>query len=248
MSQTVIKISMFIAVFMFSGSSMAESYTKTYKQGNVKVNYEYEDEEQDQDRRPQAPAYSQTRGRYYLQNYQPRQFQMPVERPKSPVDLLEGSIKSVSNFLAQPQQASMDQITYFLHQEISPHFDFNYMARWVAGRFYNKMSPEQQEEFTETFVGLFITTFVKKLTHFQNYPPVIGKFTSKRSSENEATASVNVYQETGGSIQVDFKFIRTPAGWKVIDVRANGISALLYYRNYFMEQIRRSEQKRAVFN
>ena len=247
MSQFTITISMFIIVFMFSSSSMAENYTKTYKQGNVIVNYEYEDEEQDQSMMQQAPSYSQTQGRYYLQNYQPRQFQLPVERPKSPVDLLEASIKNVSNFLAKPQQASIEQITYFLRQEISPHFDFNYMARWVGGRFYNRMSAEQQEEFTETFVGLFITTFVKKLTYFQNYPPVIGKFTSKRSSENEATASVNIFQETGGSIQVDFKFIRTTAGWKVIDVRANGISALLYYRNYFMKQIRRSEQQRAVF-
>ena len=246
MSQLVIKVAMLIAVFVFSGSSMAESYTKTYQKGNVKVNYEYEDEDQDVSR--QVASYSQNQGRYYLQNYQPRQFQIPVERPKSPVDLLEDSIRNVTNFLAQPQQASIQEITYFLNQEIAPNFDFNYMARWVAGRYYKTMSPEQRREFTETFVGLFITTFVKKLTHFQNYPPIIGDFTSKRTSENEATARVKIRQEAGGSVQVDFKFIRTSEGWKVIDVRANGISALLYYRNYFVEQIRSREQHRAVFN
>jgi len=151
-------------------------------------------------------------------------------------------------FLARSQEASINQITFFLHQQIAPHFDFNYMARWVAGRYYRTMSPEQRQAFTETFKGLFVTTFVKKLTHFQNYPPVIGNFTSKRTDNNEATASVKVFQENGGAIQVDFKFLKTAEGWKVIDVRANGISALLYYRNYFKEQIRRSRQHQAVFD
>lgn len=244
MSQVVIKTVILIAVLVFSSSSMAESYSKSFHQGKVKVNYIDEDSEMDQ----QYPSYSQSQGGYYLQNYQPRQFQILVERPRSPVDLLEESIKNVTDFLARPQQSSIEEITYFLNQEISPHFDFNYMARWVAGRYFRTMSPEQKAVFRETFVGLFVTTFVKKLTRFQKYPPVIGNFTSKRTSENEATASVKVFQETGGHIQVDFKFIKRPMGWKVIDVRANGISALLYYRNYFMEQIRRSEQQRAVFN
>lgn len=243
---SVVKTVVLISLFVFSTASMAQNYSKTYKKGNVIVNYEYEDEEP-QANRPSS-SYSQSQGGYYLQNYQPGRFQLPVERPRSPVDLLEESINNVSTFLAQPQEASVDEITYFLHQEIGPHFDFNYMARWVAGRYFTKMSAEQQAEFTETFIGLFITTFVKKLTHFQKYPPVIGDFVSKRTSNNEATASVKVFKDTGGRIQVDFKFIKTPMGWKVIDVRANGISALLYYRNYFMEQIRRSNQQRATFN
>ena len=110
------------------------------------------------------------------------------------------------------------------------------------------MSPEQQRAFTDTFSELFITTFVQKLSNYQNYPPVVNNFRSKRTSENEAIATAKILQETGGSIQVDFKFIKTPKGWKVVDVKANGISALFYYRNFFQENIRQRNQQQAIFN
>ncbi|MCK5662310.1 MAG: ABC transporter substrate-binding protein, partial [Thiotrichaceae bacterium] len=109
------------------------------------------------------------------------------------------------------------------------------------------MSPEQQRDFTENFSELFITTFVQKLSNYQKYPPVVGDFRSKRTSDNEAMASARILQENGGHIQVDFKFIKTPKGWKVVDVRANGVSALYYYRSFFAEKIRKRQQQQAVF-
>ena len=184
----------------------------------------------------------------YSRYYRPRTLPLPPAKTKSPVDLLEESINQVIDFLAQPQSASLEQITFFLQRKIAPHFDFDYMSRWVAGRYYRRMSPEGKQEFTETFTELFITTFVQKISGYKNYPPVVGDFVSKRSGEKEAMASAKIFRESGGSIQVDFKFLKTAKGWKVIDVRANGISALLYYRNHFAEQIRRREQHRAVFN
>lgn len=193
----------------------------------------------------QQPA---RQGNYYSQYYRPEKMLLPPTNSNSPVEMLEHSIKKVLDFLVRPKDVSLEQITFFLKQEITPHFDFEYMARWVAGRHYRQMSPEQQQEFTQTFSELFITTFVQKLSNYQKYPPVVSNFRSKRTSENEALASARVLRENGGSIQVDFKFIRTQRGWKVVDVKANGVSALFYYRNFFNDQIRRRSQQRAVFN
>lgn len=186
-------------------------------------------------------------GNYYSRYYQPKTLPVPPVRAQSPVDLLEESINKVIRFLSSPQQASLEQITFFLKKEITPHFDFSYMARWVAGHYYKTMSPEQQRKFTEIFSELFITTFVQKLSSYQNYPPVVENFISRRTSENEAMASARVIQENGVVIQADFKFIRTARGWKVVDVRANGVSALFYYRNFFAEQIQRQKQNQAAF-
>ncbi len=196
----------------------------------------------------QGPSqYPVRQGNYYSQYYRPGQMLLPPANNRSPAEMLERSIKKVLDFLARPKDVSLDQITYFLKQEITPHFDFEYMARWVAGRYYRIMSPEQQQEFTQTFSELFITTFVQKLSSYQNYPPVVNGFRSKRTGESEAVASARILQENGGSIQVDFKFIKTQRGWKVIDVKANGVSALFYYRNFFKEQISRRKQQQTVF-
>lgn len=194
-----------------------------------------------------SSQYPIRQGNYYSQYYRPGKSLLPAAKVKSPAEMLEHSIKKVLAYLVRPKNASLEQITHFLKREITPNFDFKYMARWVAGRYYKLMSPKQQQQFTETFSELFITTFVQKLSNYQNYPPIVDNFRSKRTSEKEALASARILQENGGSIKVDFKFLKTQRGWKVVDVKANGVSALFYYRNFFNEQIRNRNQQQAVF-
>lgn len=221
----------------YQGNSTPPFYQEPYQNNSNTSSYQGESNYQQPVRQ----------GNYYSQYYRPGKMLLPSANNRSPAEMLENSIKKVLDFLARPKEVSLDQITFFLKKEITPHFDFEYMARWVAGRYYRIMSPEQQMQFTQTFSELFITTFVQKLSNYQNYPPVVSHFRSKRTGENEALASARILQETGGSIQVDFKFIKTPRGWKVVDVQANGVSALFYYRNFFNDQIRRRSQQQAVF-
>lgn len=224
-----------MALLMSSTVSLAQNYPGSYSQQGGNQG-DYRDQRFQQQR-----GYNEPYTRTII-------VPMPQARVKSPVDLLEQSINKVIKFLSQPGQASLEQMTFFLNKEIAPHFDFDYMSRYVAGRYYKVMSPEQQQQFNKTFTELFITTFVQKMSNYQNYPPVVGDFISRRTRDNEAMASAKIYQESGANIQADFKFLKSPRGWKVVDVRANGVSALLYYRNYFTQQIRRRDQHQAVFN
>ncbi|MCK5539163.1 MAG: ABC transporter substrate-binding protein [Bacteroidales bacterium] len=241
-----------------SSSSMAQYYQNNYSQEsrqNVDPNYYpnyqgYQRQDIQQTIEPPQPVQkTEHQGAYYSQNYQPSKQILPAGKYQSPAELLKDSINKVIYFLNQPKNnVSVDQMTAFLQSEIAPHFDFKYMARWVAGRYSKTMSPDQQRQFTENFSELFVTTFVKKLTHYQNYPPVVESFRSKRVNETEAVVTANVLQEKGTRIKIDFKFLKTQTGWKVIDVRGNGISALYYYRNYFADQMKQRRQQQSVFN
>ena len=236
-----------VAIPFTANGYSADSYQNQSYQGNSNPS-SYQEPYQEQAYQGQSTYQNPiSQGNYYSQQYRPGKMLLPPANDRSPAEMLEASIKKVLDFLARPKDVSLEQITFFLKQEITPHFDFEYMARWVAGRYYRIMSPEQQMQFTQTFSELFITTFVQKMSNYQNYPPVVSHFRSKRTGENEALASARILQETGGSIQVDFKFIKTPRGWKVVDVQANGVSALFYYRNFFNDQIRRRNQQQAVF-
>ncbi|MCN4143699.1 MAG: ABC transporter substrate-binding protein [Thiohalomonas sp.] len=220
--------------------SLAQNYQASSYQGDRQYPANYQ--------RQPALQYQKRQGDYYSRYYPPGSQLLPPVKTKSPADLLENSIKKMIKFLARPKNASLEQITSFLKHEITPHFDFKYMARWVVGRYFRTMSPKQQQEFTENFSELFITTFAQNISNYQNYPPVVDDFRSKRTSNNEVMVSARILQETGGHIQVDFKFLKTPRGWKVVDVRANGVSVLYYYRNFFAEQIRKRKQRAAVFD
>lgn len=249
--KTALTVLTLLTLSAVSALSMAQNYSVNSYQGNDYQDDRYQDSRyqgyQDSSYQNQASQYPQRQANYYSQYYRPDKMLLPGNIAPSPAQMLEHSIKKVLDFLARPQEASLEQITDFLQREITPHFDFEYMSRWVAGRYYKRMSPEQQQEFSKTFSELFITTFVQKLSNYQTYPPIVNNFRSKRTSENEALASAQILRENGGSIKVDFKFLRTRNGWKVVDVKANGISALFYYRNFFNEQIRRRSQQQAVF-
>jgi len=246
-----------------SSTSMAQYYQNNYYQGsrqnvvpsyypNYKATQGYQRQavQQPPQQPVQKPAQTaEHQGAYYSQNYQPNKQILPSGKNQSPAELLKASINKVIYFLNQPKDnVSVDQMTTFLDSEIAPHFDFKYMARWVAGRYSKTMSPDEQRQFTENFSELFVTTFVKKLTRYQNYPPVVDSFKSKRVNENEAVVTAQILQENGSHIKIDFKFLKTKQGWKVIDVRGNGISALYYYRNYFATQMKQRQQQQAVFN
>lgn len=189
----------------------------------------------------QPPGYYQ---RGFQPQYQPRQ--APAQEQKSPVELLEESINKVIAFLSKPKQRTSEDIIRFLTNEITPHFDFQYMSQWVAGRYYQQMSEQQKVEFSKTFTNLFVTTFVEKLSTYRTYPPVVEAFLSKRTGQNEALATARVLQENGRVLSVDFRFVRTKNGWKVIDVKANGISALFHYRNYFAQQMYSKKQRQSL--
>jgi len=222
-----------IALAIIVNNVQAQNYPGQYQQGSAAQSMQ---------------GYSNNRqGNYYSRHYRPNRQLVPASQQQSPAQLLENSINKVIYFLSQPKDASLEEIGYFLNKEITPHFDFHYMARWVAGRYFRAMSAEQQQEFIATFSELFVTTFVQKLSNYQQYPPVVDNFRSKRTSDKEALATANIVKENGSSIQVDFKFLKTSAGWKVVDVRANGVSALYYYRNYFAGQIKKRQQQQTIF-
>jgi len=160
------------------------------------------------------------------------------KKSPTPIELLEKSIGNTMAFLAQPKAVDYNEITHFVINEMAPNFDFNYMSRWIAGRHYQRFSQEQKEEFTKTFTELFISTFVQKLRKFK--PALNGAevFRSRRVNRNEVIANAQIMGSKQQKVNIDFRFINTPSGWKVVDVKANGISALMYYRQYFAKQMR----------
>ncbi|MFK5985053.1 MAG: ABC transporter substrate-binding protein [Pseudomonadota bacterium] len=196
---------------------------------------------------PQArPARIQT----YPPNYQTRQTRPAqpylTQKTASPVAILEKSIHQVLDFLKQPESTNKKQLKQYVISVIAPNFDFDYMSRSVAGKRYYQMSKEQQELFKHKFTEIFITTFVKKMTKNRKSLPRASRFISSRQSPTEARASVLLsyapnQQRNNQRVKVDFRFFKTAAGWKIVDVKANGLSALLYFRDYFNQLIKQRQ-------
>jgi phospholipid transport system substrate-binding protein len=164
----------------------------------------------------------------------------------SPVEILESSINNVLDFLAQSNSENVNKLRSYVNREISPNFDFDYMSRWVAGKRYYMMNEEQKVEFKNKFTDIFLSTFIEKTTKNRSSLPRVSRFMSKRYSENEARASVMLGYSNRTQVRIDFRFIKIQEDWKVVDVKANGISALMYFRNYFANLMRANKKSHSL--
>ncbi len=172
--------------------------------------------------------------------------QPPVQAVQpGPALILEQGLERLIAFAGQEPRPDRAALARFLDREIAPYFDFAYMARWAAGRMWPRMTPQQRREFEGRLQELFLGALAQRLAgyggqRFRVLRPRAGR-------DNEVTVGVAVQDPGRYPARLDFRFYRSPEGWKVFDVSANGNSALMYYRQYFRQQMRRRTQPPAYY-
>jgi phospholipid transport system substrate-binding protein len=115
--------------------------------------------------------------------------------------------------------------------EIEPYFDFEYMTRWAAGSAWRHMSPQQRAIMQEQLKDSFMDTLAEKLVTYTNQP--IRYITPRGQDSNDVRVNVWIMQPNGIPTRLEFRFYRTHGEWKIFDVKAEGNSAVVYYRKQF---------------
>jgi phospholipid transport system substrate-binding protein len=141
--------------------------------------------------------------------------------------LREGMDKMLE-FLGQAEKPNKLQVAAFLDGEIAPYFDFDYMAKWVAGPGYSAMGEEQRAALAAKLEARFLGTLASRLARYQGQQV---RFLRPRAGRRGAV-SVGVAILRPGSYpsKLDFRMYRSQEGWKVYDVIANGRSAAAFFR------------------
>ena len=170
----------------------------------------------------------------------PRQQITQTQQQVGPAQVLRQGVGKLIAFMGQPNQPDAAQIQAFLDREIAPYFDFDYMARWVAGPKYRSMNAAQREEMKNQLEARFLGALAQRLGGYRQ--PEGACAAPAPGQGNEVTVGVGILKPGGYPAKMDFRFYRSEDGWKVFDVAANGSSALVYYRQQFNRSLR---QRRA---
>ena len=144
--------------------------------------------------------------------------------------LREGMDKML-DFVGQEEKPNKLQTAAFLDKEIAPYFNFDQMAKWVAGPRYSAMNEEQREALAASLEARFLSALTGKLTQYESQQ--IRILRPRMSRPGMATVSVGILRPGGYPSKLDFRMFRGKDGWKVYDVVANGRSAVAYYRTEF---------------
>jgi len=136
------------------------------------------------------------------------------------------------------QSGNSQKVLQLVESKVLPHFDFARMTQLAMGRNWRQATPEQQKVLTNEFRTLLVRTYTAAFTQYRNqtvdYKPV-------RLGPNDTDVIVkSVINQPGAQpIAVDYGMGKGAQGWKVYDVKIEGISLVENYRGTFNTEVQK---------
>jgi len=154
-------------------------------------------------------------------------------KASEPAAILKAGISKLTRFIRSGASKDNARAMEFIQTEIAPYFDFEYMTRWAAGPTWRRMTPEQRATMQEQLSTSFLNTLAQKLGTYSDQP--IRYFTPRGQGVDDVRVRAWIMQPTGIPTKLEFRFYKSKDGWKIFDVKAEGNSAVVYYRKQFRE-------------
>lgn len=135
------------------------------------------------------------------------------------------------------QTGSPAKVADLVETRILPHFDFPRMTRIAVARNWREATPEQQEALTMEFKTLLVRTYSIALASYRDEVIEYKPFRAAPDA-TEVTVRSEVRQSGRERINIDYDMEKTPAGWKVYDIKIAGLSLVTTYRDTFASKVR----------
>jgi phospholipid transport system substrate-binding protein len=131
------------------------------------------------------------------------------------------------------------RIADLVESKILPHFDFEHMTRLAAARSWRLATPEQQKALTAEFRTLLVRTYSTALSGYRDQ---VIEFRPLRAPAGNTDVTVrSVIRQSGAApLSMDYDMELLAAGWKVYDIKVEGVSLVTTYRETFAAIVRES--------
>lgn len=150
-------------------------------------------------------------------------------------------IQKTTTQVLEALKADSTQIHALVDKVVLPHFDFRKMSRLVLAKNWRKLSRKQRRRFVKEFRGLLVRTYSTALVQAAGKVSKID-YSVKRRGSKKATVKSKVFQQGNPTpIKVDYVmyYNRKKHGWKVYNIKAEGVSLVTNYRAEFSNDIRK---------
>lgn len=165
----------------------------------------------------------------------------PPDEAKGVVDKLN---QAVLDAMQRANELGYEGRYQLLAPVIRSAYDFKAISRYVLGDFWKQLSDEQRERFVDKMTEYGIAEYAAQ---FDGYDGEQFKILSEAPFRNHYRV-VKARLEVPKDDDVEFVYIlrRTEQGWKIIDVRYNGVSDLALKRGQFNEILTKEGYERLL--
>jgi phospholipid transport system substrate-binding protein len=135
------------------------------------------------------------------------------------------------------QAGNPAKVAVVVETRILPLFDFTRMTQLAVARNWHVATPEQQKSLTAEFKTLLVRTYSTALS---NYRDQVIEFKPLRAAAGDTEVMVQSLVKQSGSdaLTMDYALAKEATGWKVYDIKIDGISLITTYRETFADKVR----------
>jgi phospholipid transport system substrate-binding protein len=158
----------------------------------------------------------------------------------TPSEIIESTATDVDQRLAGRKEyleANPDELFSLVNEVLLPHFDREYAARLVLARNWRSASAQQRERFVDVFYNFLLRNYAKGVLQFDRDSLVVLPEKGK-SPPGKARVSTEMSLDDGTRVPVDYFFRQVDDEWRVFDVKIEGVSYVVNYRNQFKSEIK----------
>ena len=127
-----------------------------------------------------------------------------------------------------------------IESKVLPAFDFSLMTQFAMGKNWRQATPAQQARLTSEFKTILLRTYSGMLATYRDHT-ITYKPIRYVPGDTDATVRSEVVKQGSKSLRVDYQLTRMAGGgWKVYDVKLDGVSVITAYREGFAAKVRDS--------
>jgi phospholipid transport system substrate-binding protein len=129
-----------------------------------------------------------------------------------------------------------EELYALIDEILLPNFDIRYAGYRVMGEAnWKAATKEQRNRFIDAFYQFMLRSYATGLLQLD--PDSLKIDPEFRSNDRFAAVQTTIMQDTGALIPVNYRLRRSKRGWRVYDVRIEGVSYVENYSNQFAAEI-----------
>lgn len=136
------------------------------------------------------------------------------------------------------QAGNTQKIMQLVEAKVLPHFNFTRMTQLAMGRNWRQASPDQQKTLVNEFSALLVRTYTTAFTQYKDQT-ITFRPLKLAPTDNDVVVKSQINQPGGQPVAVDYSMEKSDKGWKVYDVKIEGISLVENYRNTFNAEVQK---------
>ncbi len=164
-----------------------------------------------------------------------------AEESRTPTEVIEATANGVQSLLVGQRAYYADHATELYNlvdRLLLPSFDVEYAGKQVLGKtHWNAATVEQRTKFIEVFYGFLIKTYAKGVLEFDQDRLTVLPDPSYSKDGRKVLVRTQLMLDGSDDVLINYALRQTPDGWKIYDVRIDGVSYIKNYRSQFDAEI-----------